>query len=648
VKILTLVAEMDHNWHTENILLGKGGSKPGVTVFNTESNQAERLHSLPDGQSVYAISLSPDGNTLAAGTKNGFLYKITYEPDAKDNPENAIQKIIHGYPILSTCFLDTTNLAVSDTAGRCLTWDLAGEVEPQKLYGGKDMVCSLFQLANNNLAGISSAERLLIWDWPQQKIIQELEIPKLPTWSALVKPVYWRKEDSWVWPGQNGVIVFYRVHHNDIHTICAHEGDIYAITVCDDQLWTIGKNDGDLKCWETGRDEPVKSIDAPLGIISVAVWGNKVLLVNEKGMAGIYEFSNSQFGFIQMLSGCGYRIAIGPDLEKSNAALKQKENQLVKQIIAQIESKIVSHQWSDLNDLHEQLIRMGRKDASLVLRGKEARAKDDIVGELISYNNLTGSISIKESGTKDHWKRYAQLLEDAWLPNNAYEVYQQLSKMYPADQSCAVNAERLEEVVKVLEGNEYIIDTDTPLALLIKSAMVVNQPFVGRYRIKTLDEVNTWGTIILPDSLVGKYERIRQNAHKVPLPRGQQKELWWLLTGKKEQVCVVIFASSAPDFLSSLEFGIKFLNGGLQPVLRPVILFNAGEKSANISVKEHNKCVLNKLREIENKDLSNKWLQVVHEKVSEVIGRLINRGLWERNRKDGINYENSNKISITK
>ena len=41
--------------------------------------------------------------------------------------------MIHGAPVLSACFLDTNNLAVSDTAGRCLIWDLAGEGQPQKL-----------------------------------------------------------------------------------------------------------------------------------------------------------------------------------------------------------------------------------------------------------------------------------------------------------------------------------------------------------------------------------------------------------------------------------------------------------------------------------------------------------------------------------
>ena len=110
-------------WQLQNVLLGTGGSKPGVEIYDTDSAKIEIIHSLPDGESVYALKISPDGKTLAAGTKKGFLYLITPDTEAQNDQGYAVRRIIHGAPILSVCFLDSTNLAVGDTAGRCLIWE---------------------------------------------------------------------------------------------------------------------------------------------------------------------------------------------------------------------------------------------------------------------------------------------------------------------------------------------------------------------------------------------------------------------------------------------------------------------------------------------------------------------------------------------
>lgn len=623
-------------WRTQDVLLGTGSNKPGIERYGTDSDQTERIHSLPDGESVYAVSISPDDRMLAVGTKKGFLHLITHEQEARNKQSYSVQRIIHGAPILSNCFLGPTNLAATDTAGRCLIWDIQDKPQPKKLLTGSGMVCSLFQLHDGSLAGISSEREFHIWNWSQNEIVRTLEIPKLPALSALVKPVYWRKAESWVWPGRGGDIVLYSTARDDIRTIRAHAGDVYAVMVSGDELLTIGRTDGCLKRWGANSDKPLGRCEAPHGVISAAIWGDrefKVLLIKDFGRAAVYSFTDGQLDLIRWLAGQNYRVVFGPDVEKYQSELRQKRSLHISELAAQIKDKIRRRDYGGFDCLHQQLVELGCKDISLELRAEEARSKDDIVVELKSFKELTESIPENENRTKSSRLRYGQLLEKVWQLGTAYNMYERLSEIYPADQGCLANVKRLGEYNKVIECGEYVIEADIPLIFLVESAAVVDKPFIGRYQIGVLGHEKTQGITIAPESLVAKYEQVRQAAPKTPLPGSRQKKIWWFSAGKKKQVDIVIFTNPDSVFLNGLEFGIKFLNGGLQPVLIPVILFNAGEKSTIVSVKEHNESVFNKLSEIQSKDSSNKWLQVVHKSVSEAIGRLINKGLSERNRR---------------
>jgi len=103
-----------------NMFLGAGGRTPRVDILGDDAAQVETLLELPEGHSAYAIDVSPDGTSIAVGTKEGDLYIVSFADDSDRAQDQYVAKLIQGAPILSACFVDNTQVAVSDVAGRCL------------------------------------------------------------------------------------------------------------------------------------------------------------------------------------------------------------------------------------------------------------------------------------------------------------------------------------------------------------------------------------------------------------------------------------------------------------------------------------------------------------------------------------------------
>lgn len=240
-----------------NILLGKGGPRPGLVACDVFSGSVEDVLSVPPGGSVYAVGLSPEGKTIAAGTKAGDLYWLR---QGERDPATGVplaRRLANGAPVVSLCFADSSTAAVTDTMGRCLLWLLGEGARPDKLPAPGGVICSLFRLDEEQLAGLCVSGELLVWNWREKKIIKVLGIPALPETSALVTPVYWRSADTWVWPGRDGQIVFYEWRQGRLRTAGDRLGDVHVIMACGDQLLTIGRADGRLKRWRAAGRRPM-------------------------------------------------------------------------------------------------------------------------------------------------------------------------------------------------------------------------------------------------------------------------------------------------------------------------------------------------------------------------------------------------------
>ena len=624
-----------------DILLGTGGDTPGMETYGAISGGCEKLLSLPMGQSVYAVGMSPDENLIAAGTKSGDVYWLASGQVNPENPSDSVRHFNHGAPILSIYFVDTSTLAVADTVGRCLLRELGADTQPSELPTGGPVICSLFQPDSTHLAGLSLCGRLLIWNLPEKRLVRTLEIPGPPDGLvALIRPIHWKAAGAWVWPGRDGNVVLFNWQRNQVRTLCAHTDNVYASMVCNDELLTIGK-EGTLKRWRTGNNEPVGSDEAPEGVISGAAWGQpqiQAVLIDDSGKAGIYSWDGKGFAFIRWLAGQNYRVAVGPDVEQFNSAVRRQKMMQANDLVTRAKDKIGQRAWDELAPLYQQLAELGFGHVSWALRGQEARVKNNMVAELTAYHELFRIIPPEQPESRSFLARYAELLEIAWQVRAAEKLYRYLSEMDPGNDKFTLAARKFSKYTKIAESGMYVIETDIPLSLLVSSATALSEAFVGRYLVKSIEPPLNCLAHISASELIERYERISKEKTQTPLPRARQAELWYVSKQKADSVTTVLFGNENPNSVNSLEYGITFLNAGLQTVMRRITLFNAGQKKNDVSVEQHNRILYEHLQSIENDSSSNNgWLQIVDRNVIHAIRQLMTKRLAEQLRESGGN-----------
>lgn len=616
----------------QNIILVTDGSKPGLTVYDTSSGTLKRILFLPPEQGVYAIGISADGRIIAAGTGNGEIYRLTHQPDAGSccyHTERLTSRV--AAPILSVCFVDNRRVTVSDTAGRCLLWQ-PGKTQPELLPTEKMVVWSLFRLNDNCLAGLCTCGRLLIWDCAVGDIIKTVEVPGPPEeFSILIKPVYWHTAGRWVWPGSGGVIVFYDRLRNEVRSISAHSSDVYAVVVCGDQLLTIG-TDGEVQRWCVGTDEPAGSCEAPEGIIEAAVWANEqtqLLLINEEGRASVYSWADSRLNFVKHLPGDSYRVVLGPDMQKIESAMQHQKAMHAREICSRIKEAMARREPGDLGGLHQQLVQSGYEHVSLALRAEEYGINNDIVSELQCSMKLMELIPEEDKRSSDSGLRYAGLLETVWQPKKACSIYEQLARMHPDSNGYAEAMCRVSRQACIIEEGNYVIGPDIPLVSLVKSATLLNEPFTGRYVVKTIREPINCNVIVSADEFIKKHAQLCEKSRML---RAERADLWWISRNRTEQATTIILGSDGSEFFNRLELAIKFLDT-LQTMLVPVVVFNARPKTNEVSsLGQHNQKVLKELQRIlADGHLLNGWLKIVYGDAMDIIRQMITRAMADRN-----------------
>ena len=621
------------NLQAESILLGRGGDNSGLEAYGAISGSLEKMLSLDVNQSVYAIDTN--GKTTAVGTKKGDVYWLTQQEPELRGADYLVEQVAIGASVLAVSLLDTSVLAVADIAGWCRLFKPKEEALPEELATDKRVIYSLFRLDGRYLAGLAINGDLLIWDYLKKELVRVVEAPAPPEdLMALIKPVYWSVAGVWVWPGREGLIVFYDQRCNKVSTVCSDTKEVYAIAICSEQLLTIG-TEGCAKRWCPGAGGPADTFKAPHGIISATSWQQEnrtmLLLINDEGKAAVYSLTDVGLELIKPLAGQDYRIAVGPNKEKLKIAAQQQKMIRVKELVTQINERIVRQQYSELENYYSELNELGYSQVVLALRGQEARAKDDFVAELKIYNQLVDIIPHEHPNSEGPLVRYAGLLESTWQLSKACGLYRELMDRYSNNNSYTEAVQRLSEYVNIIKTGRCVIEADIPLLSLIESVMVLSERFKGRYLVEARQPVSC-RAVFDAGEFVKKYEQLCQG--KSQMPTSEKMSLRWLSKDKLEQIITVVFRNEDSNRFSNIELGIKFFNARLQTVLVPVIMLNAGERIKSVSKEQYNRTILEVLRHIEDERFKG-YLEMVEHTINHTVRRLVTQKQAERSRQSG-------------
>jgi len=615
---------MNNLWSREKVILGGGGIQPGVDVLDPDTRQLQKILKLAAGESVYAIDMSPDENMLAAGTKTGFLYLLEKDSfDSKD--EFQVKKLIHGSSVLDVCFIDSFNLAVTDVSGRCLLWRLGVEKTCRQIHTANNVLCCLFKISANQMAAISVDGKLLIWDLTDFNIIENHKIPKPPALSALLRPVYWPAKKIWLWPGEGGLLVKFDSQTSNINTISAHKKDFYAISVFDDEIITIGKDESILKRWRVDEGNITsENISAPDGVIMAACWGDKrrqLLLATDQGNSAIYQINNGHLEYVHEMPNQHYRIAVGPDIDEYRLGLKQRKTNHAERICSELENKINSHKLTNSKHLYEKLTELGFEHVSLIFKAKEAAKNDDIVGELKYLNRLYCLIKRKKLNITYCFDRLAYLLERTWRLTKAQSVYKELGHHE--------NAQRLSALCNIIESDNFIIEADIEISALINSATILNESFTGCYCFRQVASDISLNIDVTPDKFIELYEILRKQNGGASLPPAAAKKVRWLSDGKSQQAEVIVFSATKKDSNNGIELGIKIIRSLMQTTMTPVLLFDIEKTSEDISPQEHNDKVLIEFNKFKGNLSAHGQLRKIHSSINLAIRQFINQSIRE-------------------
>jgi hypothetical protein len=620
---------MDH-WQTEHILLGSGGHRPALRGYNLLSGKLTEVLQLPEGDSVYSIAACPEGGLLAIGTKAGRVYLLREQGTDGHTELYLAGELKCWGAVLSVCFAEPETLAIADTAGGLLLWQTGESGVQERLLESTAVLYALFRLDDDLLAGLTVSGELIVWDLSAERMVEVATISPPPAYVALVKPLYWAHEGVWVWPGQEGSIVVYSHKTGSVRVIGGHAGDVYAITVCGQELITIGAADCQIKRWRLGCDEPVATFGAPEAVISATVWDQKnsqILLVDASGRAAIYSWASGPLELVAVVPGQDYRVALGPEPAAFRSLLLHHEAETVKRLAQQADEQIARGRWDELEPTYQQIIDLRYPQVVCALRGRQARMRDDFLGEFTAYHKLARIVPHDQDGARNALRRYAELLELVWDLRGSLSLYQKLSALGPTHDGYLEKIHRLSDHVAAVQKQPYVIEAEIPLPLLVKAAIVSGRKLTGRYQLLSTGATECRADISVDEVM----ERHRHLVGSKPQSAAVHKmDLCWLSKDRKERTCAIVLSGEDHDLFPYLELVIRFFDIQRQTVLIRALVLNADAGSADGTAEQHNKTILDQLACIQNAPLLDSWCQTTYRDMRTAIRQLVTRGRAQR------------------
>ena len=99
---------------------------------------------------------------------------------------------------------------------------------------------------------------------------------------------------------------------------------------------------------------------------------------------------------------------------------------------------------------------------------------------------------------------------------------------------------------------------------------------------------------------------------------------WLVSRAGVVQEAFVTLGDGGTESMEGLQIGFKVLQGRLETLVMPVVLFDASQPGSSGSVDERNRKTTILFERIQDKSMSNHWLNRVFRVFEEALGRVIN------------------------
>ena len=285
-----------------NIIYGGGGSNfPAIMMWSNPLNGKDPIvfSEFSKGASVYAISVSPGGIRIAAGTKSGLLKTFPLTDYHASKGITPLFEIYHPPAVLSIAFSTDDIFASGGIDGKIKFWSISKQKKLCEILAHRKGVLALCRLGSLAMASIGGDGKLRVWDLDSLENKFEDDTFILPQIQALTSLTYNMTIHLLIHPSRTGDLHIYDIPSNFKKTIIkAHDGDFCAVAcgnLCGhENIVTGGYEDKMLKIWSSKADKLICEATSDKEIISVGWCGkDQIMVVTADGTGQIWSFNGT-------------------------------------------------------------------------------------------------------------------------------------------------------------------------------------------------------------------------------------------------------------------------------------------------------------------------------------------------------------------
>ena len=462
------------NWKTATIL-GRGGTRPGVSAIDPTGRAEIATQTLANGESVYALARSPGGMRLAAGTKTG--RGLLYTSNTPDGGEWAAERVLphHGSAVLSVAFADDDTVIIANASGACWLFRAADSFAAPVLLDTHDYAfCALCRATTGEIVGLALDGCIAVCDLASTSFVGIAKGPVPTQMAALACLTAWGTPEVLVYPTNEGDLAAIDLNQATVSTRKTVHGPWLAAAVMAEQLITFGLATGQAQMWS-----PQLEAEPPLPCPSDVIGGaglddGRLLLVRQDGSAGIYTVQPNGITLQISVEGADYRSCLPVDLSavhqaRSDAAA-EKARSIAGNALTQLGiGKGVEEQVAELRPL-------GYPHVAAVLQAEEAEKTGGLSIALSAYAELTSTLPTGAPEAQRVLAKYVETLTAAGLYDYALET----SEGHTSEAGQATHS-HLDSIVSALREDFSLIDGGPEVETVFECASAVGIAASGRW-----------------------------------------------------------------------------------------------------------------------------------------------------------------------
>lgn len=604
---------------TKNLLpiTGSGGDLP--RVLSVPSGQT--LMTLSRGESIHALDISPNGDSLVVGTKCGKA--VTFSLLNASN--GCAITFTKAAPLLSVKYVDNQRIAAT-----CITGKLLVARPPYKvpeIFGcpGDEAVGGLVR-AQGLLFGVSESGHIVSWDLETFRVERHRGVT--PPWPmAWAKGEYWAQAGAVAFPGVGGRLVIFDIDRKSTSSIPAHCGDFFAMSVIEGKLWTIGACDGKALVWRATPLGVEREISAPLDVVGVAQSANLdaplVLLFKDGSLQPYADDGDALRPHGELLTG-DYRSIVGISDEEFRTLRKIEANRRIEQLSGRISETLGGGDFAELGNLLKELRDLGRPDIALAAEAEHARLTGDVISELERRLELVGALPDSPSSIPA-LQRHSRLLENLGQFREAEKV---LLRACAINDSSVALREQLATIRRVLDRLECSVGVLNPPAPLRPEDIVLAASVLGTaigYPI-VLSQSEAFEA---PDCLLDPAEFVyvfnkEQNTIRKCIASCACMHACLLSWPYAEQHRDFVMLTSPSEYALGVGFGLQFQHNHHKTVVSAFLLLLPSPPGFAGDQGDQTNRILDRLEDIRNSGSAKAWVDTVSRNAAAALHKLSN------------------------